>query len=205
MTELNQNRRRFLKKSAVALGIATTPAILVACSSPSPTSAPAAQPTTAVPGITPTPPPASTPTTRATTASSGTLPADPTRNTTPAPTAIPTTPAAATATASGTAPAGYDSLGAVADIPAAGTPKSFSVAGVDGFVVNNSGTYTVLSAVCTHQGCNVVYNNTAKNLSCPCHGSSFDLTGKVLQPPATAPLATYQSLVVGNTLYAKLK
>jgi Rieske Fe-S protein len=44
-----------------------------------------------------------------------------------------------------------------------------------------------LSAICTHEGCEVQPSGT--KLNCPCHGSQFDaFSGKVLQGPATRPL-----------------
>ena len=47
--------------------------------------------------------------------------------------------------------------------------------------------FHALSARCTHSGCVV----PAGGAACPCHGSRFDLTGAVLQGPATTPLARY--------------
>ncbi|MFI8345908.1 Rieske (2Fe-2S) protein [Streptomyces sp. NPDC085596] len=45
------------------------------------------------------------------------------------------------------------------------------------------------SLVCTHAGC-VINKLRGTTLVCPCHGSEFDaVTGKVLQAPATEPLA----------------
>ena len=50
------------------------------------------------------------------------------------------------------------------------------------------GNFAAYSAVCTHQGCTVAYQNG--NLACPCHGSVFDPAngGAVVSPPANAPL-----------------
>src|SRR3989442_8504364 len=52
-----------------------------------------------------------------------------------------------------------------------------------------------LSAVCTHQQCTVQPAPTGApgtfTLYCPCHGSAFDLTGKVTHDPAPSPLSTF--------------
>ena len=48
-----------------------------------------------------------------------------------------------------------------------------------------------LSPKCTHQNCYVSYNKKTKKVDCDCHGSSFDLSGKVLTGPATKDLKQY--------------
>ena len=53
---------------------------------------------------------------------------------------------------------------------------------------DDSGLYAV-SATCTHLGCNI--NGEEDKFVCPCHGSQFDLSGRVLQGPATKALAHY--------------
>lgn len=60
--------------------------------------------------------------------------------------------------------------------------------------------YAALSKVCTHQGCTVTYNSSANEVSCPCHGSLFSITGAVVQGPAPVALKSYNVTVSGSTL-----
>ncbi len=54
---------------------------------------------------------------------------------------------------------------------------------------DEEGLYAI-SSTCTHLGCLV--NEEEGNFVCPCHGSQFDLSGKVLNGPAAAPLENYE-------------
>ena len=46
-----------------------------------------------------------------------------------------------------------------------------------------------LNAVCTHLGCVVPWNVAENKFMCPCHGSQYDTTGKVIRGPAPRSLA----------------
>ncbi len=53
------------------------------------------------------------------------------------------------------------------------------------------GGFLALSSKCTHLGCTVPWVDKEKRFACPCHGSSFDITGNVISPPAPRPLDIY--------------
>jgi glycine/D-amino acid oxidase-like deaminating enzyme/nitrite reductase/ring-hydroxylating ferredoxin subunit len=53
---------------------------------------------------------------------------------------------------------------------------------------DDAGTVHKCSAVCTHLKCIVQWNDVEKSWDCPCHGSRFDPTGRVLMGPATTDL-----------------
>jgi Rieske Fe-S protein len=70
----------------------------------------------------------------------------------------------------------------------------------DGLIVIHQApnNFTALSSACTHLQCTV---RPAKHaLICPCHGSTFDLSGHVVRGPAEKPLKTYPAQFVNNTV-----
>jgi len=56
---------------------------------------------------------------------------------------------------------------------------------------DDTGALHAVSAVCTHMGCIVSWNNAEKTWDCPCHGSRFDADGQVVHPPAIGNLAAH--------------
>jgi glycine/D-amino acid oxidase-like deaminating enzyme/nitrite reductase/ring-hydroxylating ferredoxin subunit len=53
---------------------------------------------------------------------------------------------------------------------------------------DDAGELTAVSAICSHLGCVVSFNNAEKTWDCPCHGSRFDLDGRVVSGPARKDL-----------------
>lgn len=53
---------------------------------------------------------------------------------------------------------------------------------------DDDGSVTRVSAVCTHMGCVVAWNQAERTWDCPCHGSRFETSGRVLSGPAETPL-----------------
>jgi glycine/D-amino acid oxidase-like deaminating enzyme/nitrite reductase/ring-hydroxylating ferredoxin subunit len=53
---------------------------------------------------------------------------------------------------------------------------------------DESGERHAVSARCTHLGCIVSWNAAELTWDCPCHGSRFDVEGRVVQGPAVNPL-----------------
>ncbi|MDN3293262.1 FAD-dependent oxidoreductase [Streptomyces ficellus] len=56
---------------------------------------------------------------------------------------------------------------------------------------NQAGSLHAVSARCTHLGCIVHFNDEECAWECPCHGSRFDVEGKVTQGPALKPLERF--------------
>jgi thiosulfate dehydrogenase [quinone] large subunit len=68
-------------------------------------------------------------------------------------------------------------------------------------VRHGDGTLSAFSAVCTHAGCTVGYQNG--QLVCPCHGGTFDASsGAVVAGPPPSALATRRVIESGGSIYA---
>jgi len=60
------------------------------------------------------------------------------------------------------------------------------------------GGFLALSQKCTHLGCTVPWVDKEKKFACPCHGSSFDITGNVINPPAPRALDMHPIIIENN-------
>lgn len=83
---------------------------------------------------------------------------------------------------------GGKAIAAESDVAPGGAVK-FKDRGRDAVLVHlDGGEFVAYSAVCTHAGCTVAYQNA--QLACPCHGSIFDPANgaEVVSGPAQTPL-----------------
>lgn len=94
------------------------------------------------------------------------------------------------------APAG--AIAKAADVPVGGA-ISATLDGTPVLITQpTAGTFVGLSAICTHQGCTVAPDDD--HLTCPCHGSTFDLDGAATRGPASEPLITFELSLDGEDL-----
>ncbi|WP_181304090.1 FAD-dependent oxidoreductase [Rufibacter sp. XAAS-G3-1] len=69
---------------------------------------------------------------------------------------------------------------------------------------DDTGKLHVVSAVCTHMACLVHFNKAEKSWDCPCHGSRFDVDGRVLEGPAYLDLSRMQDKPTTSNRYKKI-
>jgi Rieske Fe-S protein len=110
-----------------------------------------------------------------------------------APAATGTSDSSGSSATSGAAATGFIAL---SKIP---SDSSVSVKDPTGRILlmtQSGGKLTALDSTCTHQGCTVAPDGS--QLTCPCHGSEYSLTGAVKQGPATIALHTVAVKVVSG-------
>ena len=61
-------------------------------------------------------------------------------------------------------------------------------------------TFNAMSAACTHAACTVSAYDGGQTFVCPCHGSEFDTSGKVVSGPARSALRQLHTQFSGNQL-----
>jgi cytochrome b6-f complex iron-sulfur subunit len=87
----------------------------------------------------------------------------------------------------------------------AGPVEEFALNSVTAFVRGRfylacleDGGFLALSHKCTHLGCTVPWVEKEKKFACPCHGSSFDITGSVISAPAPRALDMHPVVIENN-------
>ena len=67
-------------------------------------------------------------------------------------------------------------------------------------VINDNGQLTACSAVCTHLGCLVHWDNAQNLISCPCHGAKYKQTGEIISGPQPLPVPVFKARVEGENI-----
>ena len=67
------------------------------------------------------------------------------------------------------------------------------------------GGFLAIHRECTHLGCSVPWVATEDRFVCPCHASSFDITGDVLSPPAPRPLDVFPVRIENNIVKVDIR
>jgi menaquinol-cytochrome c reductase iron-sulfur subunit len=63
---------------------------------------------------------------------------------------------------------------------------------------------TVLSSVCTHLSCNIIWQEETQVFECPCHAGRFDASGQPISGPPKKPLTVLEHKVEDGNLLTLL-
>ncbi len=130
------------------------------------------------------------------------LPAGPEPSSPTAPSRSPRTSRSTSPAGSGATPTGT-AIGPASAVPV-GQARSFTdpASGNPAWIVHpTAATFVAFSAVCTHAGCPVQYEQSNVQFVCPCHGGVYDArTGQVLQGPPPSPLPQIPVHVVAGQI-----
>lgn len=59
--------------------------------------------------------------------------------------------------------------------------------------------FSALTSICTHEACTITGFDSA-TFVCPCHGSRFDFSGRVVNGPAVTGLRAFPTQFSGDVL-----
>ncbi len=89
----------------------------------------------------------------------------------------------------------------------AGSVDDFKVNSVTAFIRGrfylsrlSDGGFIAMSCACTHLGCTVTWEADKNRFECPCHASSFDIKGDVINPPAPRALDYFPVSIENNVV-----
>jgi Rieske Fe-S protein len=71
-------------------------------------------------------------------------------------------------------------------------------------LVNVGGKVRAFSGLCTHESCELGWNQRQQLIRCPCHGSGFTPDGQVKMGPATRPLPEFPASVRDGKVFVDL-
>lgn len=88
-----------------------------------------------------------------------------------------------------------------------GELASFHVGATQVAIANVDGALYAFGDVCTHAQCSLAEGELdGTTVTCPCHGSEFDITtGAVRNPPATEPVPIFPVRVEGEAIQVQVQ
>lgn len=102
---------------------------------------------------------------------------------------------------------GRDREGPAGGMVACGSVDTFGAGSVTAFPMGQfylarvtEGGFLALSRKCTHLGCTVPWVEEKKQFACPCHASVYDITGNVVNGPASRALDLYRVSIENNVV-----
>jgi menaquinol-cytochrome c reductase iron-sulfur subunit len=107
-------------------------------------------------------------------------------------------------------------LGTLSDLPTGGfTSREYELVAKDGWLVlprrgfvwarpEPNGGVRVMSATCTHSGCNVVWRPATRCFECPCHAGRFDDAGRPVAGPPKEALRVLPHKIEDGRLWVHL-
>jgi cytochrome b6-f complex iron-sulfur subunit len=103
-------------------------------------------------------------------------------------------------------PDGFQALGSVKELEAKGQLLDEQNAAQPVLIFRNPDTKQIaaVNPTCPHKGCLTLWQPDLKIFACPCHGSKFDPTGKVVTAPSTAPLKNFVTKQEGDSILVKV-
>jgi cytochrome b6-f complex iron-sulfur subunit len=72
-------------------------------------------------------------------------------------------------------------------------------------IMETTGSYRAVSAVCTHLSCTVQYREDRHQIWCACHNGTYDLNGRNVSGPPPRPLEAYDVHVRGDEIVVSRK
>jgi len=93
-------------------------------------------------------------------------------------------------------------IAATEDLPE-GTGEVYSVNNKPVLVIHTAEGYRALSAICTHLGCILFWNEQREVIACPCHEAYFSTNGAVISGPPTSALEEYRLVVEDGEIYVE--
>ncbi len=91
--------------------------------------------------------------------------------------------------------------GKTTDLPP-GQGKVVPMGSKPAIVVNTDQGILAYSAICTHLGCIVAFDDLSNTIACPCHDGRFSpATGAVVSGPPPAPLPSIEVSIEGDDIF----